>query len=498
MSQGQPTRKAAGDFIDGQFRIASAPEGEIAPPSPADLSDVPIAATWSRAHVAEAVSAARAAQSAWRKTTAAERATLLRAYAAELKKRSGALTTAIARSIGKPMWEAKTEADAMVAKIDITLDSGMKLLEFGGLNPGADAKLRLRPIGVCAVIGPFNFPGHLANGHIVPALATGNVIVYKPSERAPEVGELMAECFRAAGFPRGVVNVIQGGGPVAEALVAHPDVDGVMFTGSTHVGKNILRVSSDFPGRMIALELGGRNPAVVFDDADLDYAASEIAFAAYVTAGQRCTANSRALVSARVFDAFVEKAAKMAQGIVIGPPSAENVFAGPVISQASQERALALVLDGASAFEALVPLTAPALATKGYYLTPSVYVLKSSTGNPSLRLDEVFAPILTIERFATDEEAIALANEGAYGLAAAVFTKDVVRFERVASEIDAGLCNWNRSTVGSSSKLPFGGRKASGNHRPAGLWSSFYCADPIAELRIAEAPAPKKYPGFPV
>ena len=497
-TQSQSTRRGAGDFIDGQFRLPTSSDGELAPPSPAHLADVPFAAPWSRAHVDVAVGAARGAGAAWRKTAPEERARLLRAYAAEVNKRAPELTEAIARSIGKPTWEAKTEVDAMVAKIEITLDAGAKLLEFP-VNAGPEAKLRLRPIGVCAVLGPFNFPGHLANGHIVPALATGNTVVYKPSERAPEVGELMAACIRDAGFPRGVFNLVQGGPSVAEALVAHRDVDGVMFTGSTHVGKNILRTSSEYPGRLIALELGGRNPALVHDDADLDYAAAEIAYAAYITAGQRCTANSRALVQASVFDAFVEKVATIARAIKVGAPHASDVFMGPVITAASRDRALALVRESAAGFEAVVPLAQlDASAVGGYeghYLSPSVYVHRG--GESPLRLDEVFAPILTVERVSNDEEAIARANEGEYGLAAAVFTRDIARFERVGPEIETGLCNWNRSTVGSSSKMPFGGRKASGNHRPAGLWSTFYCVDAIAELRVAATPAPKKIPGFP-
>src|SRR5262249_17836213 len=153
----------------------------------------------------------------------------------------------------------------------------------------------------------------LANGHIVPALATGNTVVFKPSERAPEVGELMAECFDEAAFPPGVVNVVQGPGAVAEALVGHADIDAVMFTGSTHVGRAILSRSAEWPGRLLALEMGGKNAAIVLDDADLDGAAREIAFAAYVTAGQRCTATSRVLASRRIADALIERLAYIAR-----------------------------------------------------------------------------------------------------------------------------------------------------------------------------------------
>ncbi len=483
----EATREGQGDFIDGAWVLGDG--AALAPRSPARRGYTPFVARTEVAHTRLAVDAATRAKDGWRRASPDERAARLLAYKERLRARRGELERAICWSIGKPPWESKTEVDAMLAKIDITLGAGLELLRLRYPDePGT--RLRRRPIGVCAVLGPFNFPGHLANGHVVPALATGNTVIFKPSERAPEVGELMARCLDEAGFPDGVVNVVQGGADVASALVASPGVDAVMFTGSTAIGRRILEASAAFPGRLVALELGGRNPALVLDDADLSHAARELAFAAYVTAGQRCTANSRVLVHRSRADELLERLARAATSTRVGPPSEAGCFLGPLIDDAAVARALSMVERSRERFDARVAAEVPEL--DGSYLRPSVYLHRERAGRAGdapLGLDELFAPIITVEVFDDDDEAVARANEGEYGLAAAVFTAAEARFERVADELDVGLCNWNRSTVGSSSKLPFGGRKSSGNHRPAGLASSLYCVDAVAELRVPSPPA---------
>jgi succinylglutamic semialdehyde dehydrogenase len=393
----------------------------------------------------------------------------------------------MARAIGKPLWEARTEVDAVIAKVDITLTAGADLVAPRDL-PDVGARIRYRPVGVCAVIGPFNFPAHLPNGHLVPALAAGNVVVFKPSERAPEVGQIMAECFVEAGFPRGVIQMVQGTGEVAQALVGHPDVDAVMFTGSTAVGSAILAQSAPWPGRMLALELGGKNAAVVLDDADLAYAAREIAFAAYVTAGQRCTATSRVIVQRRVAADLLARLEVAARETRVGPPDATDVFLGPVISAGAQHRCLTAVADVANRYDVVVPtrtLDASAVGARGYYLAPGLYRLRDDVRDVGgLESAELFAPVLTIELVDSEDEAIERVNATRYGLAASVYTAARERFERLGPELAVGVCNWNRGTVGSSSRLPFGGVKDSGNHRAAGLFSAYYCVDPVAELLV--------------
>jgi succinylglutamic semialdehyde dehydrogenase len=492
------TKKSKGNYIQGQFTEGSSSARTWALASPADQGDVPFEARFVVDHVEDAVSGAKTAWRTYRKTSWDERKALLARYRDALAARRDALTLAIARSVGKPLWEAKTEVSAMIAKVDITLGPGRALIDLPVPTPEG-THLRTRSIGVCLVLGPFNFPGHLANGHFVPALLMGNTVVFKPSEKACEVGELIAECMHEAGAPPGVFQLVQGDGEIAEALVAHPDIDAVMFTGSTNVGKRILAASALYPGRLIALELGGRNPAIVCADADVKYAAAEIAFSAFVTAGQRCTANSRILVDPAVADAFLAEFTALARGIRVGHPLADDVFLGPVIDEVSEARALGLVLREREHFEALVPLESrrnKGSLGEGSYLSPGVYLRRTRAYSP-LAEAELFAPVATVE-VAPFADVAELANSGPYGLAAAVFTRSQTTFRELADELEVGLCNWNRASVGSSSSLPFGGRKSSGNHRPAGLFSSLYCVDYIAELHVAEPPqVASMFPGFP-
>ena len=502
MTLRRATRDGLGNYLDGRFvgPASTGATGELAPPSPADLADTPFRTSWSVGDVDIAVAAARAAQNSWRKTPREVRAEYLQRYAGALKARREEIAVAISRSIGKPLWEARTEADALAAKVAITLGAGNELLQFP-VTPEPNTRIRLRPVGVCAVLGPFNFPAHLANGHFVPALANGNCVIFKPSEKAPEVGQILAECMHEAGFPPGVFQLLHGGPEVARALVDHAGVDAIMFTGSTAVGSAILAASARFPGRLIALELGGRNPAIVLEDADIAHTVRELVFSAYVTAGQRCTANSRILVTAANADEVVTRLARAARALRVGPH--EDCFLGPVIDERALQRMEAMTAASEHAFEAIVPFSRiDVTGVRGHYARPSVYLAHKSiapaelTGAP-LHLEELFAPVLTVEVARDEDDLLARANLGNYGLAAAVFTQNQTRFERFADDLDVGLCNWNRASVGSSSKLPFGGRRASGNPRPAGLFSSFYCVDAVGELHVpTPASNPQLSPGM--
>jgi succinylglutamic semialdehyde dehydrogenase len=483
-----------GDLIDGEFHRVDDEAAAVVSRSPADLDDVIGSYGTDPARAVRAVEAAVRALPAWRRAPFAHRAACLERYRDALAARREGFAVAISRAVGKPLWESRTEADALVAKVNITLTAGQELVRPREVEPGAF--VRHRPVGVCAVLGPFNFPAHLANGHIVPLLAAGNVVVFKPSEKAPAVGELMAECLLEAGFAPGVANVVQGGVACAERLVRDPRVDGVMFTGSTGAGRAILRASSDFPGRMLALEMGGNNPALVLRDADVPYAAREIAFSAFVTAGQRCTAVRRVLVHRAVAKDLLDRLVHAARHSVVGLPDDPEVFMGPVIQESARDEALALVERHRAAFEPLVALRARDVdGARGYYLGPGVYLAKGAIPS-ELGATEWFAPLVFVEVCDDDETMIARANDTRFGLAAAVFTRDSSRFRAVADELEAGVVNWNRGTVGSSSRLPFGGVKESGNHRPAGLYSALYCADPVAELHVAEPGVGATAPGL--
>jgi succinylglutamic semialdehyde dehydrogenase len=484
-----------GDWIDGEFRSArSAAAIEHEARSPADLDDPIGTFAFDPSHAALAVESAQRALASWRRTTFEHRAVLLERYRAALVTRREAIATAISRAIGKPLWESRTEADALVAKVDITLSAGAQLVAPREVEAGAF--IRYRPVGVCAVLGPFNFPAHLANGHIVPLLAAGNTVVFKPSERAPQVGELLAECFAEAGFAPGVINVVQGAADVAKALVGDPRVDGVMFTGSTEVGRSILRASSEFAGRMLALEMGGNNAALVLDDANIDYACREIAFAAFVTAGQRCTAARRVIVHRSVADAVIERLGYAARESVVGAPDGADSFLGPVIDERARRDALSFVqgLDGQ--IDAVSPLVEREVqGVRGYYLRPGLYRIRGDAAR-AIGGREWFAPLAFVEVCDDEAAMIDRANDTRFGLAASVFTQGAARFRAVSDALDAGVINWNRGTVGSSSKLPFGGVKDSGNHRPAGLYSALYCADPVAELHVPDPRGGASAPGL--
>ncbi len=486
------------DFIAGRFVSAPSPEGELLVKSPADQSDVVVRAAWARSQLELAVDAARTAFPAWRKLGQPARAELLRKYQAALKVHLDDLTRAISREIGKPLWEAKTEAQAMIAKVDVSLGEGAAFTKDHRLEdlPG---EIRHRPHGVVAVVGPFNFPGHLPNGQIVPALLTGNTVVFKPSDKGPMTAWWMAKCFEEAGFPPGVVNVVQGGVPIAEALVTHPGIDAILFTGSVPVGQRIVAANAHRPGVLVALELGGKNASLVFDDAELERTVREIAFSGFATSGQRCTATSRVYVTRGIADAFCARLAAAAQSVRVGHPADDGVFMGPVISEGTRQQLLAAQQAAVAAgFEALVPGGVFEARTPGFYVRPAVHRATGSVKRAAGYTDtELFAPDLAVIVVEEIDEALALANESSFGLSAAVFTKSAESFERAADVLRVGVLHWNRSSAGASGRLPFGGIKASGNHRPAGILMGASCVYPMGVLLPpkAETPLPS-WPGI--
>ena len=347
------------------------------------------------------------------------------------------------------------------------------------------------------VLGPFNFPAHLPNGHIVPALAMGNTIVFKPSDKAPGVGQLLVELFAEAMGAEGigsggggVINLVQGGADIAKALASHEGLDGILFTGSWPVGKRILEANLDRPGRMIALEMGGNNAAVVLDDADLRQAAIEIVRCAFNTTGQRCTCTRRVIIHERIADKLIPAMVEASKRLVVGPPrSAQPVFMGPIINEAARKA----VLDfqkrakkrGGTVLLESTPLDLPG---KGWFLSPSIvrverFSLDEGGASADAGCDtEIFGPLLRVAIVRDLDEAIEQANATRYGLAASIFTRSQESAERFLFEARAGCVNVNTGTAGASSKLPFGGLGLSGNHRPAGSFSLDYCAVPVAGM----------------
>jgi succinylglutamic semialdehyde dehydrogenase len=454
-------------------------------------------------HVAAAVAAARSALPAWSRWGRENRFRVLRRFGELCKARAGAMADLICDETGKVMWEAKGEAAALPSKVDITLDTspigGLRRVEGYEFEIGPQklARAWFRPHGVMGVFGPFNFPAHLPNGHIIPALAMGNTVVFKPSDKAPGVGqllvELLDEALKAEGAPArgaGVINLVQGGADVAQSLSSHPGLDGILFTGSWPVGRRVLEANLDRPGRIVALELGGNNAAVVMDDADLRQAAIEIVRCAFNTTGQRCTCTRRVVVHERVAKRLVTLIAKCASSLIIAQPRAAHpVFMGPIITRASLESVLNFQAAAAKAGgEIVVQSAAMDMPGQGHFISPGVMRVARFSADAICPEDsagcdvEVFGPMLRIAEVRDLDQAIEQASATSYGLAASIFTRSQGAAERFLHEARAGCVNINTGTAGASSKLPFGGLGSSGNHRPAGSFSLDYCVVPVAGM----------------
>jgi len=489
-----------GDFIAGRFVLPAQPSGEIPLEDPGDLNALEGSFPFSPAALADAVESARQAFPAWRDTPLEERARPLRRLAELLQSEAERLARVIAIDAGKPLWEARSEVQAMIAKVKITLDEGLALVQERSfeLGPGKLARWRAHARGVLAVLGPFNFPGHLSHGHAVPALATGNTLVIKPSERTPATGQLYAELVSQAGFPAGVFNLIQGDGAQGAALAAHPDVRGVLFTGSYAVGRRILEATLDQPSKLVALEMGGKNGVLVCADADLEAAAHAIAFGATATAGQRCSATSRVVVLREVADALSARLTRVLKQIRIGYELDEDVFMGPLISADARERhARVLELARAEGAELLLEGGPSEGPRPGHYVRPSLHRTPGLSRQSRYQCEEHFVPDLCLLEVDSLEEGSAALNATDYGLAGSVFTRDRSAFEYVFRESRLGLLNWNTSTVGAASRLPFGGVGRSGNDRPAGVLSTLYCTYPVASLELEQPEPDAGFPGFP-
>jgi len=466
------------------------------------------------AHVDEGVNAARAALPEWSDWPLERRCDALRAFAERCRARVDDIAGLICDETGKALWDARAEAGILAGKVDITLDTSGN---FGmtrvtgyevALGDTRAGRCWFRPHGVMAVLGPFNFPAHLPNGHIVPALAMGNTVVFKPSDKTPGVGQLLTELLQDAldevGAPDGVVNLVQGGVEIASPLVAHPDIDAILFTGSWPVGRMILEANLDRPGRMIALELGGNNAAVVMDDADLRQAAIEVARCAFITTGQRCTCTRRLIVHEAVADRVISAVCKAASNLIIDDPRSDHpVFMGPLVTHEAARQVIAaaeaMVAGGA------VPLLAPAPISPGTsgasYVSPGVlqvgrFVAHEGSFERDPGADvEVFGPLLRIVVVSDLDGAIEQTNATRYGLAASIFSTSEETIRRFTQEARAGCVNVNAGTAGASSKLPFGGLGLSGNHRPAGAFSLDYCAYPVAGM-IESGDAAQISPGM--
>jgi len=435
-----------------------------------------------------AVSAARRASYNWAGKRLDERIDFLHAFAARLKADRAGMAEIISREVGKPHWEALTEVDAMINKIPASIQA-YNDRRSPSATAVADVRsvTRFKPHGVVAVLGPFNFPGHLPNGHIVPALLAGNTVLFKPSELAPGVAEKTVAHWHAAGLPQGVLQLLQGGRAVGEALVNHPGVDGIFFTGSSHVGKSMRRALADHPEKILALEMGGNNPLIVHETRNIPAAVYNTIQSAFITSGQRCTCARRLIVPAgSAGDAFLAALITAIRHIRVGPHTSHpEPFMGPVISDAAAIKLLAAQTDLGGRALIETESIGPRLAM----LSPGLIDMTDVQNRSDT---ELFGPILQLIRTKDFDDAILEANRTTYGLAAGLLSDNKDLYEIFHTRIRAGIVNWNRPLTGASGSLPFGGIGASGNHRPSGFYAADYCSYPIASLECENLDLPEK------
>ncbi|SFU69531.1 succinylglutamate-semialdehyde dehydrogenase [Halomonas korlensis] len=446
----------------------------------------------SDAQVNAAVAAARTAFPVWARLSFAERQALTERFREVLESHREPLARAIAQETGKPFWESSTEVGAMIGKVAISVRAyqertGERRRDLGD----ATAVLRHRPHGVMAVFGPYNFPGHLPNGHIVPSLLAGNTVVFKPSEQTPLTADLVMQCWQEAGLPDGVINLVQGGAPVGQALSADPGIDGLLFTGSAKVGGVLHRQFAGQFDKILALELGGNNPLVVKDVPDQEAAVLTILQSAFLSGGQRCTCARRLLVPEgqvgdHLLDALSDAISRLQ---VAGQFSEPAPFYGGLVSQAAAD-GLLKAQDDLEALGGVVLSRMERLAPGTSLLSPA---LIDVTGL-EVPDEEHFGPLLRVTRYRTWDEAIILANDTRYGLSAGLIGGERADWDNFLLRIRAGIVNWNRQTTGASGDAPFGGVGESGNHRPSAYYAADYCAYPVASMESEALSLPDKLP----
>jgi succinylglutamic semialdehyde dehydrogenase len=433
------------------------------------------------------VDAARSGFPAWAAQPVTYRAETLRRFANAVRASEAEFAELIARETGKPLWEARTEVQAVVNKVEISISAYMERTPQRKHEAALGSKIAVRhkPHGVLAVLGPYNFPAHLPNGHIVPALLAGNTVVFKPSEKTPAVGEMLVRLYHEAGVPEGAVRLLIGGPDEGRALAGEADIDGLLFTGSARAGQALHRQFADMPHKILALELGGNNPLVVWDAKDVAAAAVIAVQSAFLSAGQRCTAARRLIVrDGAQADALVAEMLRLMDRIIVDSPLADpQPFMGPVIDNAAadhlQSQFLDLMIKGGRVVRRL-----DRPHEERPYLTPGLIDVTGVENRPD---EEMFGPALQLIRVPDFEAAVAEANATRYGLAASLVGGSPELYDRFWSEVRAGVINWNKPTNGAPSNAPFGGVGLSGNHRPSAFYAADYCAYPVtsSEAEIA-------------
>ncbi|MCL1076810.1 succinylglutamate-semialdehyde dehydrogenase [Parashewanella spongiae] len=466
-------------FINGKWVAGEGHEMASTNPASKDVIWNGVSATASQVNAA--VEAARNAQFDWFMLGFEGRLAIVEAYRDALEARKTEIAETIAQETGKPQWETATEAGAMIGKIGLSVSAYNKRTGSSQSDiPSGRAVLRHKPHGVVAVFGPYNFPGHLPNGHIVPALLAGNTVVFKPSELTPKVAEIMLQVWESAGLPAGVVNLVQGELETGKALASHPQLDGLFFTGSSRTGHILHQQYAGHPGKILALEMGGNNPLIVKDVTDTKAAIHEILQSAYISTGQRCTCARRLYVQqGEKGDTLIAELVDAVKQIKVGPWNIQpQPFMGSMISEGAakgmvEAQSNLVSLGGQSLVELKHLEAGTGLVSPG---------LIDVTAIAELPDEEYFGPLLQVVRYQEFDNAIEMANDTQYGLSAGLLADSRSDYDYFIARIRAGIVNWNKQITGASGAAPFGGVGASGNHRASAFYAADYCAYPVASV----------------
>jgi succinylglutamic semialdehyde dehydrogenase len=449
--------------------------------NPATEEDIWSGKTSSYEDVQEAVTAAHYAFTDWRKTSFQQRLEILQQFNKIVNDKSGELAKLISSETGKPLWDAAKEVQAVLGKLNISADAYNKRTGTAELAQNKAMTLRHQPHGVMAILGPYNFPCHLPNGHIIPALLAGNTVVFKPSELTPACGEFLAKCWHTAGLPDGVFNLIQGKKETGQALMSATHIAGVLFTGSEQTGKILHKHFAGRPEIMLALEMGGNNPLIIDQNTQLTNSVLLTLESAFISAGQRCTCARRVFIPTGDWgDTFLEQLVAKARSLPIGFPDCDpQPFMGTMISAQSvnhllQQQQKLLDMGGV----ALIPCEK--LPCGEAFVTPGIIDV-TAISKPTD--EEIFGPLLQIIRYNSFDQAIEQANQTRFGLAAGLISENESKLIQFNSQIRAGIVNWNQPLTGASSALPFGGVGCSGNHRPSAYYAADYCSFPVSGIQ---------------
>jgi succinylglutamic semialdehyde dehydrogenase len=482
-----------GDYFSGRFHLPNLAlaQEKILKKCPGDLTQTLWEAGVYYDHLEAVVQSAQKGFEIWRKLSFEERIVFLKRYQEIVRRRKDEIALAIALEVGKPLWEAKTEAAALDSKVSVTITDSYERIKqrtIKDVMPKIDGHVLYRPLGPCLIIGPFNFPCHLANGQILSALLAGNSIIFKPSEKTIYSSQLMVECLHEAGFPEGVINFINGAGHSAGKLTADKRIRGVFFTGSRGVGLKILENTHKDLNKLVALELGGKNTTILHHDTNIPHALAELLRACFLTSGQRCTSTSMILVHRKIEQEFINQFKAVTERIrVAHPTSTPEPFMGPLIDEHAERLYFEFCQFGKQeGAEEIISPKKLDVGHQGYYVSPSIHYAKRPNLEGKFIQEEIFGPNCFFIPYDHIEEAISIANCTQYGLAASVFTRSSDIYHLCLRDIESGLINLNRSTVGATARLPFGGLKNSGNFRPAAVSMIDHCVGTVASLETLD------------